>query len=159
MLPLSSFLARSSSDLGGLPRFIRPTAFSCSSLSSAVDSCGSANRGAVTEVRPDHLGIGRRAARNAILTLEDPQWGNQGNCHLNVGTSRDKYRQMAKATSAEMTLLVLASVSATLAVFYWRDWQCLVRGASPSWRGCATKRRAKSTRGRRVLNIFAAYSE
>ena len=27
------------------------------------------------------------------------------------------------ATSTEMTLLMLASVSASLAVFYWRDWQ------------------------------------
>ena len=27
------------------------------------------------------------------------------------------------ATSTEMTVLMLASVSASLAVFYWRDWQ------------------------------------
>ena len=30
------------------------------------------------------------------------------------------------ATSTEMTLLMLASVSASLAVFYWRDWQTAI---------------------------------
>ena len=36
------------------------------------------------------------------------------------------------ATSTEMTLLMLASVSASLAVFYWRDWQKAV--VPDSWR-------------------------
>ena len=46
---------------------------------------------------------------------------------------------MAKATSAEMTMLMLASVSATLAVFYWRDWQ---RAVVPSSEKSETRQRS-----------------
>ena len=36
------------------------------------------------------------------------------------------------ATTTEMTGLMLASVSASLAVFYWRDWQKAI--VPSSWR-------------------------
>jgi len=37
------------------------------------------------------------------------------------------------ATSREMTLLMLASVSASPAVFYWRDWQKAIQIAHELW--------------------------